>query len=95
MRFRAGVAIDRGTVNTLVYVAGRGLVVDEPSAIGVALPRVVRHSAELDCRPRQRAREPNVEASRAVAVDEARKTPNLLVGVKRFALFLQFPCRSA
>jgi rod shape-determining protein MreB and related proteins len=35
MRFRAGVAIDLGTVNTLVYVAGRGLVVDEPSAIGI------------------------------------------------------------
>jgi rod shape-determining protein MreB len=35
MRFRAGVAIDLGTVNTLVYVTGRGLVIDEPSAIGV------------------------------------------------------------
>jgi rod shape-determining protein MreB and related proteins len=35
MRLRAGVAIDLGTVNTLVYVAGRGLVVDEPSAIAV------------------------------------------------------------
>jgi rod shape-determining protein MreB and related proteins len=33
MRFRAGVAIDLGTVNTLVWVAGRGLVVDEPSAV--------------------------------------------------------------
>jgi rod shape-determining protein MreB len=33
MRLRAGVAIDLGTVNTLVYVAGRGLVVEEPSAI--------------------------------------------------------------
>jgi rod shape-determining protein MreB and related proteins len=38
MRFRAGVAIDLGTVNTLVWVAGRGLLVDEPSA--VALDRV-------------------------------------------------------
>lgn len=28
-------AIDLGTVNTLVYVAGRGLAVEEPSAIGV------------------------------------------------------------
>src|SRR5260370_2078867 len=35
MRLRAGVAIDLGTVNTLVYVAGRGLVIDEPSAIGI------------------------------------------------------------
>ena len=32
MRFRSGVAIDLGTVNTLVSVAGRGLVIDEPSA---------------------------------------------------------------
>ena len=35
MRLRAGVAIDLGTVNTLVYLAGRGLVIDEPSAIGI------------------------------------------------------------
>jgi rod shape-determining protein MreB and related proteins len=35
MRLRPGVAIDLGTVNTLVSVAGRGLVIDEPSAIAV------------------------------------------------------------
>jgi rod shape-determining protein MreB and related proteins len=35
MRLRAGVAIDLGTVNTLVHIAGRGIVVDEPSAIAV------------------------------------------------------------
>jgi rod shape-determining protein MreB and related proteins len=35
MRFRSGVAIDLGTVNTLVYVSGRGLLVEEPSAIGI------------------------------------------------------------
>jgi rod shape-determining protein MreB and related proteins len=35
MRLRAGVAIDLGTVNTLVWVSGRGLVVEEPSAIAV------------------------------------------------------------
>jgi rod shape-determining protein MreB len=35
MRLRAGVAIDLGTVNTLVCVVGRGLVVEEPSAIAV------------------------------------------------------------
>lgn len=33
MRLRPGVAIDLGTVNTLVYVAGRGLVVEEPSVV--------------------------------------------------------------
>src|SRR5713226_4609552 len=35
MRLRAGVAIDLGTVNTLVWVSGRGLLVEEPSAIAV------------------------------------------------------------
>jgi rod shape-determining protein MreB and related proteins len=35
MRFRSGVAIDLGTVNTLVYVAGRGIVIDEPTAIAI------------------------------------------------------------
>ncbi|HWG61255.1 MAG TPA: rod shape-determining protein [Streptosporangiaceae bacterium] len=35
MRFRSAVAIDLGTVNTLVWVAGRGLVVEEPSAIAL------------------------------------------------------------
>jgi len=32
---RPGVAIDLGTVNTLVYVSGRGIVLEEPSAIAV------------------------------------------------------------
>ncbi|HTZ91621.1 MAG TPA: rod shape-determining protein [Streptosporangiaceae bacterium] len=36
MRFRSGVAIDLGTVNTLIYVAGRGIVVEEPSAIAIS-----------------------------------------------------------
>ncbi len=36
MRFRSGVAIDLGTVNTLVHVVGRGIVVEEPSAIAVS-----------------------------------------------------------
>src|SRR4029077_3205513 len=35
MRLRARVAIDLGTVNTLVSVHGRGLAVEEPSAIAV------------------------------------------------------------
>jgi rod shape-determining protein MreB and related proteins len=35
MRLRSGVAIDLGTVNTLVSVAGRGLMIDEPSAIAI------------------------------------------------------------
>jgi rod shape-determining protein MreB len=36
MRFRSGVAIDLGTVNTLVHVTGRGIVIEEPSAIAVS-----------------------------------------------------------
>jgi rod shape-determining protein MreB len=35
MRIRGRVAIDLGTVNTLVWVADRGLVLDEPSAIAI------------------------------------------------------------
>ncbi len=35
MRLRAGVAIDLGTVNTLVSILGRGLIVEEPSAIAI------------------------------------------------------------
>jgi rod shape-determining protein MreB len=35
MRLRAGVAIDLGTVNTLVSVAGRGLVLEEPSTVAL------------------------------------------------------------
>ena len=36
MRLRSGVAIDLGTVNTLVYVVGRGIVVEEASAIAIS-----------------------------------------------------------
>ena len=35
MRLRASVAIDLGTVNTLVWVAGRGIVLEEPTAIAI------------------------------------------------------------
>jgi rod shape-determining protein MreB len=35
MRMRSGVAIDLGTVNTLVSISSRGLVIDEPSAIAL------------------------------------------------------------
>jgi rod shape-determining protein MreB len=33
--FRSGVAVDLGTVNTLVHVRGKGVVLDEPSAIAL------------------------------------------------------------
>ena len=35
MRLRGGVAIDLGTVNTLVHITGRGIVIEEPSAIAI------------------------------------------------------------
>ncbi|HTW04742.1 MAG TPA: rod shape-determining protein [Streptosporangiaceae bacterium] len=35
MRLRPGIAIDLGTVNTLVYISGRGIVLAEPSAIAI------------------------------------------------------------
>ncbi|MGH9920066.1 MAG: rod shape-determining protein, partial [Nitrososphaerales archaeon] len=35
MGARSGVAVDLGTVNTLVHLAGQGIVLDEPSAIAV------------------------------------------------------------
>jgi rod shape-determining protein MreB len=35
MRVRGSVAVDLGTVNTLVWVAGRGIVLEEPSAIAI------------------------------------------------------------
>jgi rod shape-determining protein MreB and related proteins len=35
MRAWSGVAVDLGTVNTLVYLAGHGLVLEEPSAIAL------------------------------------------------------------
>src|SRR5258708_19329020 len=35
MRLRTGVAIDLGTVNTLIHITGRGLIIEEPSAIAI------------------------------------------------------------
>jgi rod shape-determining protein MreB len=35
MRIRDSVAIDLGTVNTIIWVAGRGITLEEPSAIAV------------------------------------------------------------
>jgi len=50
MRIRGSVAIDLGTVNTLVWVAGRGLVLEEPSAIALdtATGRVAAIGAAAD-----------------------------------------------
>ena len=34
--FSADIGIDLGTANTLVYVKGRGIVLDEPSVVAIA-----------------------------------------------------------
>ena len=41
--FSADMAIDLGTANTLIYVKGRGIVLNEPSVVAVAENRL-RHS---------------------------------------------------
>ena len=33
--FRQNVGIDLGTANTLLYVSGRGIVINEPTAVAV------------------------------------------------------------
>src|SRR5271170_1760789 len=50
MRFRGSVAIDLGTVNTLVWVAGRGIVLEEPTAIAIdtAVGKVAAVGAAAD-----------------------------------------------
>ena len=50
MRFRSNVAIDLGTVNTLVWVAGRGIVLEEPTAIAIdtAVGKVAAVGAAAD-----------------------------------------------
>src|SRR5208283_337384 len=50
MRFRGSVAIDLGTVNTLVWVAGRGVVLEEPTAIAIdtAIGKVAAVGAAAD-----------------------------------------------
>jgi rod shape-determining protein MreB and related proteins len=50
MRFRGSVAIDLGTVNTIVWVAGRGIVLEEPTAIAIdtAVGKVAAVGAAAD-----------------------------------------------
>src|ERR1700690_2146715 len=50
MRLRGSIAIDLGTAATLIWVAGRGLVLDEPSAIAldVSTGKVAAIGAQAD-----------------------------------------------
>jgi rod shape-determining protein MreB len=40
--FSDDIAIDLGTANTLVHVAGRGIIIDEPSVVAVRAHRGIR-----------------------------------------------------
>ena len=52
-------AVDLGTANTLVYVRGRGVVLNEPSVVAVNIarrsPARGRHRGEADDRAHARA----------------------------------------
>ena len=43
--FSADIGIDLGTANTLVYVKGRGIVLDEPSVVAMAEVRALAFAA--------------------------------------------------
>ena len=43
--FSADMAIDLGTANTLIYVKGRGIVLNEPSVVAVAENRLMGRKA--------------------------------------------------
>ena len=45
--FSDDIAIDLGTANTLVHVAGRGIIIDEPSAVAVRTHRATREIRSL------------------------------------------------
>jgi rod shape-determining protein MreB and related proteins len=50
MRFRGSVAVDLGTVNTSIWVAGRGIVLEEPTAIAIdtGIGKVAAVGSEAD-----------------------------------------------
>ena len=67
--FSDDIAIDLGTANTLVHVAGRGIIIDEPSIVAVRAHRgtreilaVGRKAMDAD---RARARKPRDGAAAA------------------------------
>ena len=47
----ADMAIDLGTANTLVYVSGRGIVLNEPSVVAMATVRVRSRFLPWEMRP--------------------------------------------
>ncbi len=47
--FSADIGIDLGTANTLVYVKGRGIVLDEPSVVAMA---EIRGKTQVAKKPR-------------------------------------------
>ena len=53
MLFARDIAIDLGTANTLVYVKGKGIIMNEPSVVAVDIksenPKVVAVGGEAKC----------------------------------------------
>src|SRR5262245_61649821 len=58
--FSDGIAIDLGTANTLVYVVGRGIIIDEPSVVAVLARRGTREvlAVGLEARAMQARKTP-------------------------------------
>jgi rod shape-determining protein MreB len=65
--FSNDLAIDLGTANTLIYVRGKGIVLDEPSVVAIrqeAVPTANARSRRSARRPRCSAAPGNIEAIR-------------------------------
>ena len=61
--FTADIGIDLGTANTLVYVKGKGIVLDEPSVVAMAEVRgrtqvlAVGEEAKVEAEPKMEGRQ--------------------------------------
>jgi rod shape-determining protein MreB len=49
--FSDDIAIDLGTANTLVHVAGRGVIIDEPSVVAIRIATVCARCSTSVRRP--------------------------------------------
>jgi rod shape-determining protein MreB len=88
MRIRGSVAIDLGTVNTLIWVAGRGVVLDEPSTIAVnsATGAIVAIGAAADALAEKQPQEIDViHPLRDGVIADLEATAEMLYGFLRKA----------
>ncbi len=51
--FSDDIAIDLGTANTLVHVAGRGVIIDEPSVVAIRNRHAVREVLDVGQKAKQ------------------------------------------